>query len=123
LWKFFVEVGGTSSLGGHVLLLINGKTIVKGGVDSGASINGSLPMIGGVPYNITMEWMRYGEGTRTVALQWFGPSTSLTSHVPVPTFPTERTVIPASCLAEPATHLPGSPFLVNNTDRGSGSEY
>ena len=123
LWKFFVEVGGTSSLGGHVLLLINGKTIVKGGVDSGASINGSLPMIGAVPYNITMEWMRYGEGTRTVALQWFGPSTSLTSHVPVPTFPTERTVIPASCLAERATHLPGSPFLVNNTDRGSGSEY
>ena len=131
LWAFVLNAGGTGSLGGNAMLSLNGKTVFHGTVNSGESINGTLPMIGAVPYNVTLEWLRHGEGTRTVALRWLGPthvlkdggSEGVTSGNVNAANPKVPTIVPATRLAERATHLHGSPFIVNNTDQPRGSEY
>lgn len=131
LWAFVLDVGGTGSLGGNALLLLNGKTVFHGNVQSGNMINGTLPMIGAIPYNITLEWLRHGEGTRTLAFKWLGPtnvitdsgSEGVTSKNINPSSPKIPSIVPTTRLAERATHLTGSPIILNNTDQPPGSEY
>ena len=78
LWTFYIVSGGINHLGGHAKLIFNGKEIINGNINAGEYASGSIPAIGAVPYNVTIEWMRYGEGERPISLEWSGELGNLT---------------------------------------------
>lgn len=121
LWTFYIVSGGINHLGGHAKLIFNGKEIINGNINAGEYASGSIPAIGAVPYNVTIEWMRYGEGERPISLEWSGPRLGNLTHTNEEF--SKRVVVPASVLAATAEHLPGSPFLIANSGMGEGSEY
>ena len=121
LWTFYIVSGGEKHLGGHAKMIFNGKVIINGNINAGEYLSGSVPAIGAVPYNVTIEWMRYGEGERPISFEWSGPKLGNLTHTEAGS--SKRVVVPASFLAASAEHLPGSPFLIKNINMEEGSEY
>ena len=89
-------------------LRVNGIQLVdvrEGYTADGVHNNGTLPLIGGVPYNITVEVTVLNSEGGSVQLLWAGPG--------LPGVDTVPRVVPASRLAPVARHIDGSPFRVN----------
>lgn len=100
--KYFFDifVGGGGS-GGWARLLVNGKVVIDADLKDSSS-NGSLPLLGGVPYNATIEFIRMGAGHRTLQWKWMSPGINSREYV----------FVPATRLAPVARHIVGSPFDV-----------
>ena len=91
-------------------LLVNGVLLVdvrEGFTANGGQYNHTIPLVGGVPYNVSLSVQMLGQEGSSVQLLWAGPG--------LPGVDTVPRLVPASRLAPSVHNIEGSPFKVNIT--------
>jgi hypothetical protein len=88
-------------------LRVNGIQIidVREGFDIGSSRNGTVPLIGGIPYEIILELAMFKMDISSVQLLWSGAG--------LPGIDSMMRIVPKSRLAPYGEPIKGSPFRVN----------
>ena len=89
-------------------LLVNGVLLVdarEGFTAHDGQYNHTIPLVGGVPYNVSLTAQMLGQEGSSIQLLWAGPG--------LPGIDTVPRLVPASRLAPSVNNIEGSPFKVN----------
>lgn len=89
-------------------LSVNGVLLVdvrEGFTSHNGHYNHTIPLVGGVAYNLSLSTQILSQRGASIQLLWAGPG--------LPGIDTVPRIVPASRLAPSATGIDGSPFKVN----------